>query len=120
MIQRKSGKIINIASGAGLTGSPRFIIYGATKAAVIAFTKGLSKEVISSGINVNSIAPGIGNTNFLVVGKFPPGELERALTHVPSGKSTTPEDVANMVTYLASDMADNIVGATFVVDGGMT
>ena len=118
MLERKSGKIINIASGAGIGGMPRCVHYGASKAAVIAFTKGLSKEVISSGINVNAIAPGIGNTHFLSTGNFPPGEKERALKTVPTGKPTTPEDVGNMVAYLASDIANQIVGQTYLVDGG--
>ena len=120
MLERKSGKIINIASGAGLSGMPRCVHYGASKAAIIAFTKGLSKEVISSGINVNGIAPGLGDTNFLRTGNFPEGEIERALPRIPSGKTTTPQDVGNMVAYLASDMANNIVGQTFLVDGGMS
>lgn len=118
MLERKSGKIINIASGAGISGMPRCVHYGASKAAVIAFTKGLSKEVISSGVNVNAIAPGIGDTHFLSTGNFPPGELERALKVVPTGKPTTPEDIGNMVAYLASDIANQIVGQTYIVDGG--
>jgi NAD(P)-dependent dehydrogenase (short-subunit alcohol dehydrogenase family) len=118
MLERKSGKIISIASGAGIGGMPRCVHYGATKAAIIAFTKGLSREVISSGINVNAIAPGVGDTNFLVTGNFPPGEIDRAVAIVPTKRATTPEDVGNMVAYLASDIADQIVGQTFLVDGG--
>jgi len=119
MLERKSGKIINISSGAGLSGMPRCVHYGASKAAIIAFTKGLSKEVISSGINVNGIAPGLGDTNFLRTGNFPEGEIERSLPRIPSGRTTTPQDVGNMVAYLASDIANQIVGQVFLVDGGM-
>ena len=118
MLERKRGKIINIASGAGISGMPRCVHYGASKAAIIAFTKGLSKEVIASGINVNAVAPGVGDTNFLRTGNFPPGELERAVATVPTKRATTPEDVGNMVAYLASDLARQIVGQTFLVDGG--
>ena len=118
MLERKSGKIINIASGAGISGMPRCVHYGASKAAIIAFTKGLSKEVIASGINVNAVAPGVGDTNFLRTGNFPPGELERAIDKVPTRRVTTPEDVGNIVAYLASDLARQIVGQTFLVDGG--
>jgi NAD(P)-dependent dehydrogenase (short-subunit alcohol dehydrogenase family) len=118
MLARKSGKIINIASGAGISGMPRCVHYGASKAAIIAFTRGLSKEVIASGINVNAVAPGVGDTNFLRTGNFPPGELERAVATVPTKRATTPEDVGNMVAYLASDLARQIVGQTFLVDGG--
>jgi 3-oxoacyl-[acyl-carrier protein] reductase len=118
MLERKSGKIISIASGAGIGGMPRCVHYGAAKGAVIAFTKGRSKEVISSGINVNAIAPGIGDTHFLSTGNFPPGELERAVATVPTKRATTPEDVGNMVAYLASELANQIVGQTYLVDGG--
>jgi NAD(P)-dependent dehydrogenase (short-subunit alcohol dehydrogenase family) len=118
MLQRKYGKIINIASGAGFTGSPRFIHYGASKAAIMAFTKGLAKETVASGINVNAIAPGLGDTNFLSTGGFPEGEFSKGVTTVPTGRSTTPEDVGNLVAYLASDMARNVVGQTYVIDGG--
>lgn len=120
MLERKSGKIVNISSGAGLSGMPRCVAYGASKAAIIAFTKGLSKEVISSGINVNSIAPGLGDTNFLSTANFPEGEMEKALQFIPTGKTTTPEDVGNLAAYLASNLADNVVGQTYLIDGGMT
>ena len=118
MLERKSGKIVNIASGAGMSGSPRFVHYGATKAAIIAFTKGLSREVIGSGINVNAVAPGVGDTDFLRTGGFPAGEIDRAVATVPTRRSTTPEDVGNMVAYLASDLAKQVVGQTFLIDGG--
>lgn len=118
MIERKYGKIINISSGAGFSGSPRFIHYGASKAAVMAFTHGLAREVIGSGINVNSVAPGVGDTNFLVTGGFPEGELNRAVATVPTGKSTTPQEVGDMVAYLASDVSRNVVGQVFAIDGG--
>lgn len=118
MLARKSGKIINIASGAGISGMPRCVHYGASKAAIIAFTKGLSKEVIGMGINVNAVAPGLGDTKFLSTAGFPEGELERAVKTIPTGRTTTPEDVGNMIAYLASDLANNIVGQTFLVDGG--
>jgi NAD(P)-dependent dehydrogenase (short-subunit alcohol dehydrogenase family) len=67
---------------------------------------------------VNAVAPGVGDTNFLKTGNFPAGELERAVATVPTKRSTTPEDVGNMVAYLASDLAKQIVGQTFLVDGG--
>jgi len=118
MLERKNGKIISIASGAGIGGMPRCVHYGASKAAVIAFTKGLAKEVIPSGVYVNAVAPGVGDTNFLVTGDFPPGEIDRAVATVPTKRATTPEDVGNMVAYLASDLANQIVGQTYLVDGG--
>jgi NAD(P)-dependent dehydrogenase (short-subunit alcohol dehydrogenase family) len=118
MLQRKYGKIINIASGAGFTGSPRFIHYGASKAAVMAFTRGLARETVAAGLNVNAIAPGLGDTNFLSTGGFPDSEFAKAVTTVPTGRSTTPEEVGNLVSFLASDLARNVVGQTYVMDGG--
>jgi len=118
MLQRKYGKIINIASGAGFSGSPRFIHYGASKAAVMAFTRGLAKETVASGLNVNAIAPGLGDTNFLSTGGFPESEFSKAVTTIPTGRSTTPDEVGNLVSYLASDLARNVVGQTYVIDGG--
>ena len=118
MLERKSGKIVNITSGAGISGMPRCVHYGTSKAGIIAFTKGLSKEVIASGVNVNAVAPGVGDTNFLVTGEFPEGEIDRAVATVPTRRSTTPENVGNMVAYLASDLASQVVGQTYLVDGG--
>lgn len=118
MLQRKYGKIINIASGAGFSGSPRFIHYGASKAAVMAFTRGLAKETVASGLNVNAVAPGLGDTNFLSTGGFPENEFSKAVTTVPTGRSTTPDEVGNLVSYLASDLSRNVVGQTYVIDGG--
>jgi NAD(P)-dependent dehydrogenase (short-subunit alcohol dehydrogenase family) len=118
MIARKYGKIVNIASGAGFSGSPRFIHYGASKAAVMTFSRGLAKEVISSGINVNCIAPGFGETNFLATGGFPTGESSKAISGIPTGRSTTPEEIGNMIAYLVSDLSSNIVGQVIAVDGG--
>jgi NAD(P)-dependent dehydrogenase (short-subunit alcohol dehydrogenase family) len=118
MLERKYGKILNISSGAGLTGMPRCLAYGASKAAIMAFTKGLAKEVVASGINVNSVAPGVGDTNFMPTGGFPDGEINKAISTVPTGRATTPEEVGNMIVYLCSDLASNIVGQVFFVDGG--
>lgn len=119
MIAQKYGKIINISSGAGISGMPGCLHYGASKAAVIAFTKGLAKEVISSGINVNAIAPGLGDTKFLSTAGFPEGEIQRSLPHIPTGKTTTPEQVGSLAAYLASEDAANFVGQTLLMDGGM-
>jgi NAD(P)-dependent dehydrogenase (short-subunit alcohol dehydrogenase family) len=118
MLERKSGKIINITSGAGLSGMPRCVHYGASKAAIIAFTRGLSKEVIGSGINVNAVAPGVGDTKFLITGEFPEGEIDRAVATVPTRRPTTPDDVGNIVAYLASDLSRQVVGQTYLIDGG--
>jgi 3-oxoacyl-[acyl-carrier protein] reductase len=118
MISQKSGVIISISSGAGISGMPTCVAYGAAKAAVIAFSKGLAKEVISSGVRVNNIAPGFGVTNFLKTINMPEEGVERVLNTVPTHKPTTPEDLGNMIAYLASDSGSQIIGQTLLIDGG--
>ena len=127
MLARRYGKIVNIASGLGKSGGPGTAVYSATKGAVISFTKSLAAEVAASGINVNCVAPGLApSTNF---GGTPDGiessseriESERSksvLATIPLGRFTGPQDVANMVAYLVSDLADDIVGQPISVEGG--
>jgi 3-oxoacyl-[acyl-carrier protein] reductase len=118
MISRQSGKIVSISSSAAKTGGMNLTTYGAAKAGVTAFTKGLAAEVASLGINVNAIAPGPGDTGFAL--KAPPGFLDMVMAMIPQKKSTTPQDIGNTVAFLASDVSINIVGQTISVDGGMT
>jgi 3-oxoacyl-[acyl-carrier protein] reductase len=118
MVSRQSGKIVSISSSAAKTGGMNLTIYGAAKAGVTAFTKGLAAEVASLGINVNAIAPGPGDTGFAL--KAPPGFLDMVMAMIPQKKSTTPQDIGNTVAFLASDVSINIVGQTISVDGGMT
>ncbi len=113
-----AGGIINITAGAIKLGGPNVSIYVAAKSAVVGFTKSLAKEVITSGINVNCIAPGIGKTNF--VRDSAPGTVERFLTMTPSGRPTTPEEMGKMAAFLASDISSNVVGQTLSIDGGLT
>ncbi len=117
MQARKSGKIINLSSitGRNGVGTP---LYAAAKAGVIGLTKGLANELGPSGINVNAIAPGFGDTGFQLVAKAPPEAKERVKATVPLRRLTTPEDIANTVLFLASDMSIDITGQTFSVDGG--
>jgi len=118
MISRKSGKIINISSNGAKTGGAMVAVYCAAKAGVMVFTKSLAAELAPLGINVNSVAPGQGNTGFAL--QAPPGLIEKLLTMIPLGRSTTPQDIGNMVAFLASDVSSDIVGQTFSVDGGLT
>jgi 3-oxoacyl-[acyl-carrier protein] reductase len=117
MIKRKSGKIINISSIGGSVGISGTSGYGSAKAGIIGFTKNLGVEVAPSGVNVNSVAPGVGLTNF-GGGAPPPELLEKALATIPTRRTTEPQDIANAVAFLASDVARNIVGQNIGVDGG--
>lgn len=117
MLARKSGKIINISSIGGRMGSAHAAVYNGAKAGVIGFTKSLAAGVAGSGINVNSVAPGLVLSNF-GGGAPPSGMLERAKETIPVKRITEPQDIANMVAFLASDVSRNIVGQTIGVDGG--
>ena len=117
MISRKSGKIINIGSGESNNPGPSFggTVYGVTKHAVNAFTRGLSKEVIRSGINVNCVIPGFADTGLAL--NAPSGMLDKMAETLAIGRLTVPQDVANAVAFLASDAADDIVGQCLRVAG---
>lgn len=118
MIRRNYGKIIIVSSGAGKIGLAYHSTYSAAKGAVIAFTKALALEVIGHGINVNCVAPNIGDTDFLVHSEIQRQFFEEAVRITPAGRATQPEDVANAVAFLASDVSSYIVGQALSVDGG--
>lgn len=123
MLKRKSGKIVNISSAGAIICGPQGESYVAAKAGVIAFTKCLGLEVAGSGINVNGVAPGLAMTYLGT--EYTPYEvkIERAkpmIAKIPVGRATEPQDIANMVVFLASDVSSDIVGKTFSVDGGDT
>ena len=124
MIEHKYGKIVNISSGVGTMGLANSSIYSAAKAGVMAFTKALAKEVISKGIHVNSVSPGLGDTGFLrssnviKTAETPPEFIKHVNMDIPVGRMTTPQDIGNMVAFLASDVSSDIVGQIFDVDGG--
>jgi NAD(P)-dependent dehydrogenase (short-subunit alcohol dehydrogenase family) len=115
MISRKSGKIVSLASVAGLAGQPSGTTYGAAKAGVIAFTQGLAQEVIESGINVNCIAPGLGATAFFK--NMGPELMKLAKEMEAAGRSITPEDIGNTVAFLVSDVSRRVVGQCLTVRG---
>jgi NAD(P)-dependent dehydrogenase (short-subunit alcohol dehydrogenase family) len=117
MLANKSGKIINISSIGYRKGMPHTSAYSAAKAGVVGFTQSLAVELAPSGINVNSIAPGLGLTNF-GGGAPPPDMLKGALARIPVKRTTQPQDIANAVAFFASDVASDITGQTLAVDGG--
>ena len=119
MIAHKRGKIINIASHAGMSGWPMRTGYAPSKAAVINMTQDLAAEWGQYNINVNSVAPGATMTDLLMdyakKGKI---DLEAYKKRAPLGKLATPEDIAYAVVFLASDEANHITGVNLPVDGG--
>jgi NAD(P)-dependent dehydrogenase (short-subunit alcohol dehydrogenase family) len=119
MIKQKKGKIINIASQAGIVGIDQHIAYCSSKAALIGMTKVLSLEWGKYNINVNAVSP----TAFLteIAKQVWSGEKGEALKRqIPLGRLGLPEEVAIAVLYLASDASDLVTGENFVIDGGTT
>jgi NAD(P)-dependent dehydrogenase (short-subunit alcohol dehydrogenase family) len=117
MLARKSGKIFTVASVNVRKGFPTTSIYAAAKSGVVGFTQVLANETAASGINVNCIAPGLGLTKFSLNGP-PPGGFDSIIQGIPNKRTTTPQDIANTVAFLASDVSSDIVGQTIAVDGG--
>lgn len=120
---RRSGSIINITSVYGRESGGK-TTYNNAKSALISFTKGLADEVISNGIRVNSIAPGsiLHETgNWIKRLKEDPDKINKFVMHdIPAGRFGTPEEIANVAIFLASDKASWIVGASINVDGGQS
>ncbi len=118
MRRQKSGRIINLASGAPLKGVPYFLHYIASKGAVIAMTRGLARELGKDGITVNTIAPG------LTVSDGTAGRPEHLRNHAESigsraiQREERPEDLVGALSFLASDDSAFVTGQTLVVDGG--
>lgn len=115
MIKQKGGSIINITSIIGLTGFPGDTAYGASKAAIIGFTKSLSKELACHGITVNAVAPGIIATDMNAVLKEE--TREHLASRIPLGRLGQPEEIARAVRFLALE-GSYITGQVIVVDGG--
>lgn len=121
MIDRGSGRIVNLASDAGRVGSSGETVYAATKGGVIAFTKSLAREVARYGITVNCVCPGPTDTALLDQVATHSQKLYDSLARaVPMRRIGTPDDVAPAVAFLASEGAAYITGQTLSVSGGLT
>jgi len=118
MIQNNFGRIINTSSIVGLYGNYGQTNYAATKAGIIGMTKTLARELGKYNITVNAVAPGFIATEMIAT--IPEKVIEMMKEKVPLKKLGTPEDVAAVYAFLASDEAQFISGATISVDGGMT
>jgi 3-oxoacyl-[acyl-carrier protein] reductase len=118
MLAHDGGRIVNISSITGLTGYRGLTVYGATKAAIDGFTRGLAREVGSRKITVNSIASGYLKTE--MSHGLDDGQLEQIVRRTPAGRLGEPEDIARAVQFLADERNDWITGQVLVIDGGLT
>ncbi len=117
MMKQRSGRIISISSVVGISGNAGQTNYAASKAGIIGFTKSLAKEVASRNILVNAVAPGFISTDMTNVLK---DEVKESINEmIPLKRMGTPQDVANVVKFLASDDSSYITGQVINIDGGM-
>jgi 3-oxoacyl-[acyl-carrier protein] reductase len=117
MIKQRSGKIVSIASIIGLMGNAGQANYAASKAGIIALTKTVAKELASRNINANAVAPGFIQTE--MTAKLSEEVKAKMLEAIPLAKLGTPQDVANVCLFLASEEANYITGQVITIDGGM-
>ena len=116
MLKQRAGRIINIASVAGLMGNPGQANYSAAKAGVIGFTKTVAKELAARGITANAVAPGFIQTDMTE----DLSNTEEILKYIPLGRYGQPEEVAGLIRFLAADPAAGyITGQVLTIDGGM-
>ena len=117
MIRERYGRIINISSIVAVSGNPGQANYCASKAGLIGMTKSMALEVASRNVTINAVAPGFIVSD--MTNKLNDAQKEAMLNRIPSKAMGTPEDIANAVTFLASDTASYITGQTIHVNGGM-
>lgn len=126
MLKQQRGAVVNTASIAGLMGSPGMPAYVASKHAVLGLTKVAAGEVARNGVRVNAVCPGPIDTRMIhaveaqVDSGDPTAVGHRYQSAIPLGRYGTAEEIANVVLFLCSDLASNITGAQYTVDGGRT
>jgi 2-hydroxycyclohexanecarboxyl-CoA dehydrogenase len=124
MVARGGGKVVNVASDAGRVGSSGEAVYSACKGGIIALTKTLAREFATKGVRLNTVCPGLTETNMLtefMKGAGNPEKLAEAYRRaIPIGRLGKPEDLPGAILFLASDDAEFITGQTISVSGGLT
>ncbi|MEW6542857.1 MAG: glucose 1-dehydrogenase [Nitrospirota bacterium] len=120
LLKAGGGSIVNISSIAGLVGIPLTAAYSATKGALDALTRCLAVDYAKQGIRCNAICPGLVDTPMAAPLIGDPEKLAWAMSMYPLGRPGTPEEVAKLILYLASDESAWVTGAIFPIDGGMT
>jgi 3-oxoacyl-[acyl-carrier protein] reductase len=117
MLKERKGRIVSIASIVGLMGNAGQANYAAAKAGIVGFTRSVAKEVASRGITANAVAPGFIETD--MTAKLSEKQKQDLISRIPLGYLGTPQDVAEVVAFLASDEARYITGQVITIDGGM-
>lgn len=120
MVARGEGAIVNVSSLQGHIVLPERTIYAATKGGVIQFTKGMANEWAKTGVRVNSISPGFISTPMVMKVLEDPSWRGLIESRTPMGRAGTPDEVANLIMFLASPRANYITGADIAIDGGWT
>jgi 3-oxoacyl-[acyl-carrier protein] reductase len=118
MLKARWGRIVNVSSAAGLRGNPGQAAYSASKAGVIGLTQSLAREYGSRGITANAVCPGFVET--AMTEDFIDKQRDRVIDQIPAGRIGTPEEVAAVIRFLASEEASYVNGAVIAVDGGIT
>jgi 3-oxoacyl-[acyl-carrier protein] reductase len=116
MLERGSGRIVNVASIAGKEGNPNAVPYSAAKAGVIGLTKAIAKEVATRGVLVNCVTPAVIETPILA--QVSEAHIQYMVSRIPMGRTGKPEEVAALISWLCSEECTFSTGAVFDISGG--